>query len=132
MTIFEESNIVAVDRFNDLGLEHEDGSDDEKQLDHLSIQQLEQLAVASAHTGKEATARALQIAIEAREIGVSTAGAMHDQTVRLERMGDDFEVVHDYLDKSERKDTTPFLKLLPLILFQILAMLCMFILTSTN
>lgn len=89
----------AIDRFNDLGLE--DDTEVER-IDHMSVMQLDRLAVANAQAGREATARALQIATETREIGHQTAQSMHHQTRQLEAAGENFQVVHDYLDKSER------------------------------
>lgn len=74
-----------------------------KQLaQRLTVKQLEAQALREARVGKESTARALRLATEARETGVQTAAQLSAQTKQLEKMGDDIEVVHDYLDKSER------------------------------
>lgn len=70
-------------------------------IDHMTSQQLEQLAIGTAQSGKDATARALRMATEAREIGANTAVTMQQQTNQLEKLSEDIEVVHDYLDKSE-------------------------------
>lgn len=78
----------------------DDGPTDE-QIDNMSADQLQQVIEGSAQAGKESTARALKIAVETREIGVSTAETMQQQTAQLERMQDDLEVVHDHLDKAE-------------------------------
>lgn len=73
-----------------------------------SEQQMEAVALATAQAGKDSTARALLMAEETREIGVATAETMRNQTERLEKMSEDIEVVHDYLDKSERMLRTTF------------------------
>lgn len=90
--------------FDDLGLADAPAAKahDPEALDQMSAQQLEALALGSANAGKEATSRALRMANEAREIGANTAATMHKQTEQLEKMSEDIEVVHDYLDKSER------------------------------
>ena len=101
VTVFEDDDAAdapAADQFHDLGLSPPPAED----LDGLTAQQLEALALGSAQVGKESTARALRLATEAREVGVNTAQKMHAQTAQLEKMSDDIEVVHDYLDKSER------------------------------
>eukprot|EP00177_Eucheuma_denticulatum_P001425 GFKZ01002572.1.p1 GENE.GFKZ01002572.1~~GFKZ01002572.1.p1 ORF type:complete len:297 (+),score=64.33 GFKZ01002572.1:193-1083(+) len=102
VTVFEDEP----DNFDDLGLSSgrstQNPATSDQPLDQMTSQQLEDLALSSANAGKDATARALQMATEAREIGVNTASAMKKQTEQLEKMGDDIEVVHDYLDKSER------------------------------
>ncbi len=67
-----------------------------------TVGQLEAEALREARAGKESTTRALKLATEARETGVQTAAQLAAQTKQLERMGDEIEVVHDYLDKSER------------------------------
>lgn len=67
-----------------------------------SVEQLEAEALREARAGKESTTRALRLATEARETGVQTAAQLSAQTKQLEKMGEDIEVVHDYLDKSER------------------------------
>lgn len=101
VTVFDETDQAAANKFNDLSL-HTAG-DDSEDLDKMTTQQLRQLAIGSAQAGKDSTARALKIANEAREIGVNTAETLQGQTEHLEKLGDEFEVVHDYLDKSERK-----------------------------
>lgn len=101
VTIFEDDNIDAVDRFNDLVLDNDGGTGDH--IDNMTSQQISELAIANAQTGKEGTKRALQIVTETCEIGDNTAETLHGQTAQLERLGDEFEVVNDYLDKSERK-----------------------------
>lgn len=102
VTVFDDEP----DNFDDLGLSSAASSrqpaNGDQPLGQMTAQQLEDLALRSATAGKDATARALQMATEAREIGVNTATAMKKQTEQLEKMGDDIEVVHDYLDKSER------------------------------
>lgn len=102
VTVFEDE--PDGDSFDDLGLADAPAAraHDPESLDGMSAQQLEALAVGSAQAGKESTARALRMANETREIGVNTATAMHNQTAQLEKMSEDIEVVHDYLDKSER------------------------------
>lgn len=106
VTVFEEearADDAADDTFDDLGLaERRRESVDAAELDGMTAVQLEALAVASANAGKDGTGRALVLAREAREVGIGTAGMLKDQTAQLEKMGDDIEVVHDYLDKSER------------------------------
>lgn len=102
VTVFDDEP----DNFNDLGLSTASAPNavqKDQPFDQMSTQQLEALALGSAQAGKEATSRALRTAQEAREIGVNTAGAMKKQTEQLEKMSEDIEVVHDYLDKSERK-----------------------------
>lgn len=93
------------EEFDDLGLSEATNAKehDPEALDQMSAQQLEALALGSANAGKDATSRALRMATEAREIGVNTATTMQNQTQQLEKMSEDIEVVHDYLDKSERK-----------------------------
>lgn len=71
-------------------------------LENMTTQQLEKLAIDTAQSGKDATSRTLRMAIEAREIGANTAATMQQQTAQLEKLSEDIEVVHDYLDKSER------------------------------
>lgn len=100
VTVFEDDDPPPrPDEFADLGLQpHADNTD----IDRMTAQQLETLALSTANQGKESTSRALRLAVEAREVGVSTAEKMQSQTTQLEKMSDDIEVVHDYLDKSER------------------------------
>lgn len=89
--------------FDDLGLD--DARRDEageKDVDQMTAGELEALALSEARSGKESTGRALKMALETREIGVATATTMKEQTEQLERMGENIEEVHDYLDKSER------------------------------
>jgi Snare region anchored in the vesicle membrane C-terminus len=90
--------------YQDLGLGagRPRGYGDDEGLAQMSADQLEALALSSAQTGSEGTARALAMALETREIGVSTAQTMKQQTEQLERLGDEIEVVHAYLDKSDR------------------------------
>lgn len=100
VTIMDEEQ----EEFDDLGLSEAAAAQerDPEALDQMSAQQLEALALTSANAGKDSTTRALRMANEAREIGVNTAATMHKQTQQLEKMSEDIEVVHDYLDKSER------------------------------
>lgn len=102
VTVFEDE--PDGDAFDDLGLADAPAAraHDPESLDGMSAQQLEALALGSVQAGKESTSRALRMANETREIGVNTATAMHNQTAQLEKMSEDIEVVHDYLDKSER------------------------------
>ncbi|PXF41594.1 hypothetical protein BWQ96_08681 [Gracilariopsis chorda] len=103
VTVFEEDEPVPADNFDDLGLndiKHKDSTNQD--LNQMTAAQLESLALGTAQTGREGTQRALRMALEAREIGVSTAETMKSQTAQLEKMSEDIEVVHDYLDKSER------------------------------
>jgi hypothetical protein len=90
--------------YKDLGLGagRPRGYGDDEGLAQMSAAQLEALALSSAQEGSEGTARALAMALETREIGVSTAQTMKQQTEQLERLGDEIEVVHAYLDKSDR------------------------------
>lgn len=106
VTIFEEDDLAAEDKFNDLGIDAEKAD----QLDIMTTTQLKELALANARAGKEATARTVQLANEANQIGLETAEKLHDQTENLEKLGDDFVVVHEYLNKTERK--SPFLSFL--------------------
>ncbi|CAN8074955.1 unnamed protein product [Agarophyton chilense] len=102
VTVFEDDGIPE-DNFDDLGLndmKHKDSTTQD--LNQMNTSQLESLALSTVHTGREGTQRALRMAVEAREIGVTTAETMHKQTAQLEKMSEDIEVVHDYLDKSER------------------------------
>lgn len=103
VTVFDDEP----DNFNDLGLSTPSIPTAQRQqdrpLDQMTTQQLEALALGSAQTGKEATTRALRMANEAREVGVNTADTMKKQTDQLEKMSEDIEVVHDYLDKSESR-----------------------------
>ena len=79
------------------------GSSHQTQLQsQATVEQLEAEALREARAGKESTTRALRLATEARETGVQTAAQLSEQTKQLERMGEEIEVVHDYLDKSER------------------------------
>ncbi len=73
-----------------------------EEMDNMTEEQLEQLIQESADAGKESTGRALQIATDTREVGASTAAKMQQQTAQLDRMIEEIEVVHDYLDKSEK------------------------------
>lgn len=73
------------------------------ETDDMTTQQMQQFVRDTAQSGKNATTRALQMATEAREIGVNTATTMQQQTAQLEKLSEDIEVVHDYLDKSESK-----------------------------
>lgn len=101
VTVFEDDN----DGFDDLGLDTAASAaqeENDRDLQQLQAHELEALAIGTAQTGKESTARALRMAHEAREIGVNTATVMQQQTEQLEHMADEIEVVHDYLDKSER------------------------------
>lgn len=75
----------------------------DQQIDNMTSAELRRLALSSANFGKDSTARALRMATEAREIGANTATTMQQQTTQLEKLSDDIEVVHDYLDKSERE-----------------------------
>lgn len=91
--------------FTDLGLTEKRQEEQEQtgqEFENMTTEQLEKLAISTAQAGKESTARALRIATEAREIGTTTAQTMQQQTEQLENMSDQIEVVHDYLDKSER------------------------------
>jgi hypothetical protein len=93
------------DEYADLGLATgptPHGYGTEQDLEQMSAAELEALAIASAQSGSQGTARALAMALETREIGVNTAHTMKQQTEQLERLGNEIEVVHDYLDKSER------------------------------
>lgn len=99
VTIFEEDDIAAEDKFNDLGIDAEKAD----RLDIMTTTQLKDLALANARAGKEATARTLKVANEANQIGLETAEKLHLQTENLEKLGDDFVVVHEYLNKTERK-----------------------------
>lgn len=101
MTIFEEDDIVAEDKFNDLGEDAENADE----VDIMTVAQMKELAIANARAGKEATARTLKVANEAKEIGIETAEKLHEQTEQIEHLADDFVVVHDYLDKTERTYT---------------------------
>lgn len=74
----------------------------QQQQQQESAADLEAAALEAAMEGKAGTRRALKLATEARETGVETAAALHKQTQQLEKMGEEIEVVHDYLDKSER------------------------------
>lgn len=107
-----------VPRYDDLGLDRErdEAAAPVEDLDNMTSEQLQKLTIASAKTGKESTARALRIANEAHEIGTTTAATMQQQTEQLEKMSEEIEVVHDYLDKSER---TLSLALLPPLLHSI-------------
>lgn len=97
----------SVDAREELGLSGPRGGDPTSDdMEHMTSQQLEQLAIGTAKSGKDATARALRMATEAREIGANTAATMQQQTVQLEKLSEDIEVVHDYLDKSESMFTS--------------------------
>lgn len=74
----------------------------QQQVQQQSLAQLEAAALAEAQSGKDSTRRALKLATEARETGVATAQSLSAQTKQLEGMAGEIEVVHDYLDKSER------------------------------
>ncbi|KAI0566603.1 hypothetical protein FGB62_7g665 [Gracilaria domingensis] len=102
VTVYEDDEPIPQDNFDDLGLDdmkHKDSSTQD--LNQMNASQLEALALSTAETGREGTQRALRLAAEARDIGVTTAETMHKQTAQLEKMSEDIEVVHDYLDKSE-------------------------------
>jgi methyl-accepting chemotaxis protein len=91
------------DEYDDLGLGgggHDEPN--EADMEQMTASELEALALSSAQAGHESTGRALKMALETREIGVATATTMKAQTEQLERMGQNIEEVHDYLDKSER------------------------------
>ena len=93
------------DDFGDLGLSspamsHTQGG--MKTEEEMSMQELEDLAVREAMQGREGTQRALEKARDARGVGIDTASKLHAQTQQLEKMSEDIEVVHDYLDKGER------------------------------
>lgn len=92
------------DDFDDLGLggDSRGGDLDEADIAQMSGQQLEDAALAQARDGREGTKRALAMALETREIGGATAQRMREQTEQLEKMGENIEEVHDYLDKSEK------------------------------
>jgi hypothetical protein len=100
----EPEDRAGGDEYSDLGLGSQKprGYGDDQELEHMSAAELEALALASAQTGSQGTQRALAMALETREIGVNTAHTMKQQTEQLERLGDEIEVVHDYLDKSDR------------------------------
>jgi hypothetical protein len=100
----EPEDRAGGDEYSDLGLgSHKPrGYGDDQELEHMSAAELEALALASAQAGSQGTHRALAMALETREIGVNTAQTMKQQTEQLERLGDEIEVVHDYLDKSDR------------------------------
>lgn len=103
VTVFEEEESPhAPEEFDDLGLNDLKHRESQQDLNQLTGRELEALALGTANAGKESTARALRMANEAREIGVNTASTMKQQTEQLEKMSEDIEVVHDYLDKSER------------------------------
>ena len=86
------------DKFEDLG-----GPDDGEDVQQETAQELRSAALDAAREGKQGTARALKLALETREVGVATAETLHNQTQQLEKISEDIEVVHDYLDKSDRK-----------------------------
>ena len=67
----------------------------------MTTEQLQSVLLGTAQSGKDATRRALEMATEAREIGVATAEQMQQQTQQLEKMSEDIEEVHEYLDRSE-------------------------------
>lgn len=91
------------DDFDDLGLSDARGGESGgRDLEQMTAGELEMLALSEAQSGQESTGRALKMALETREIGVATATTMKAQTEQLERMGENIEEVHDYLDKSER------------------------------
>lgn len=91
------------DFYSGLGLNKKvDEGPSKEELQNMTTEQLDELISSSAQSGKESTARALRIALEAREIGAATAATMQQQTAQLENMSEQIEVVHDYLDKSER------------------------------
>lgn len=102
--ILLDEELPKQDKYTDLGLDQkQDKGLSEEEVQNMTSQQLEQLVASTANVGKESTARALRIATEAREIGATTATTMQQQTAQLEAMSEQIEVVHDYLDKSERK-----------------------------
>lgn len=97
----------AEDDFADLGLSSSRAArnvDDltEADMNNMTAAELEELALASAREGKDGTQRALNLALETRQIGVNTAQTLKAQTEQLEHMGEDIEIVHNYLDKSEK------------------------------
>jgi methyl-accepting chemotaxis protein len=93
----------GADDFDDLGLSDARRDDlTEGDIEQMTASELEALALSQAQAGHESTGRALKMALETREIGVATATTMKAQTEQLERMGENIEEVHDYLDKSER------------------------------
>lgn len=101
VTVYEEEPQQPddlIDDFSDLGITPKGHIGD---IDMLSKRQLENAALSTVNEGKEATGRALRLALEARDIGANTATQMKGQTEQLEKMADDIEVVHDCLDKSE-------------------------------
>lgn len=104
VTIFNDNDITAADRFNDLGIDDMDDTENAgtDQLDNLTREQVTRLAVANAQAGREATRRALAMAAETRDIGAKTTETLGAQTAQLEKMGDDFDAVHGYLDQSEK------------------------------
>jgi hypothetical protein len=107
VTVFEDEldgDAGGGNKYSDLGLGagRPRGYGEDEDLMQLSAAELEALALSSAQAGTEGTARALAMALETREIGVTTAQTMRQQTEQLERLGDEIEVVHDYLDKSDR------------------------------
>lgn len=101
VTVFEQDTIK--DDFDDLGLNDvKRNNSTDHDLNQMTASQLEALSLGTAQNGREGTQRALRMALEAREIGASTANTMHKQTEQLEKMSEDIEVVHNYLDKSDR------------------------------
>lgn len=101
VTVLDDDEESGQD-FNDLGLDEKRPSDGQDDLQNMTTEQLEKLAISTAQAGKESTTRALRTAMEAREIATTTAQTMQQQTEQLENMSEQIEVVHDYLDKSER------------------------------
>lgn len=73
-----------------------------EEIGNMTEEEIEKALIESANAGKKSTAQALRIAVEARGIGADTAEKMQQQTAQLDKMTDDIEIVHDYLDKSER------------------------------
>lgn len=72
------------------------------ELNQMDSTQLQELVEQSAQAGKDATAHALRMATEARQIGADTAQTMQNQTEQLEKMTEDLVDVNASLDKSER------------------------------
>lgn len=98
VTIFDEHDKEAADKFLDLGSA---GLDSNDVLGHLSSAQVRHLAVQSALAGKESTQRALKIVQDVKVVGIDTADTLHMQTIQLENIEYDCDVVKSYVDESE-------------------------------
>lgn len=62
---------------------------------------LQQALEAEARRGTAATSNAIATAIEAKHIGVITVQSLEEQTNQLEKVVEDFEVIHSTLDRAE-------------------------------